>query len=244
MKVCVIGHSVGLRIRPPRENRKDGNFAEILELLLREDGCSGLSVQNLCNDYFTVDNLYKDAFIPVVRKSPDVVIIICGINDAVSRPLPQSLYKFLNKPRPNKKTALKIFQKINSMMNRYVFPYFIKLFRLKGWKTEEQFVEILFTYIDLVQKETCAHCIIINILPCTERIERMLPGSSANIEKFNIALNKVITKKNKCHLIDISAVVNRDNISEKVPDGIHMNAAMHRKTAELIKEKICLLELL
>lgn len=239
MRIVVVGNSVGLRVRPPRDNRADGNFSEILEQLLRTEGHTDIFIYNRCKSALTVAGLYEEEFDFIVGFSPDAIIMICGINEAVSRPLPRNVYQLLNKPRPFCSSFGRFFLRINSGFNKIVFPRIIKGFGLKGWETSETFISHLRVFADLVYKETRSHCFVMNILPCSNRIESLLPDSQARITSFNEKLEEFCTNNSHVHLVDVAKLVPPDRVSRLMPDGIHMCSELHLEVAHILRRMIC-----
>lgn len=238
MKIVVIGNSVGLRVRPPRSERMAGNFGEVLERLLQKERGGQIYVYNRCRSFHTVSDLYRNDFEAVVGLSPDAVIIIVGINEAVSRPLPRRIYGFLNKPRPFRSSAHPI-SKVNNGFNRMVFPRFMKLLKLKGWDSPESYIKQLRIFIELLYKETRSPVFVMNILPCTKRIEKILPGSQRTIAAFNIEILELCLSMPYIHLVDVAGLVPEEQIDSVVPDGIHMSADLHVKVACSLEKLIC-----
>jgi len=235
VKIVVVGNSVGLRVRPARKKRSQGTFSECLERQLRAEGVRDALVHNRCRSALTVTDLYDDEFEFIVGTSPDAVIIICGINEAVSRPLPRNLYQFINRPRPLSGSIVQCLLRINSGLNRLIFPKIIRLFAFNGWETPESFATYLGAFIDLVYKETRSPCFVLNILPCSNRIENLLPGSQQRIVAFNKGLEKLCESKTDVYLVDIVKLIAINEIGRLMPDGIHMSSELHLKVAEAIK---------
>jgi len=237
MNIIVIGNSVGIRIRPPRNNRRERHFCEVIANELESRTLCKVNIYNRCRSGVTIDDLILHEIDYISGNSPDIIIIICGINEAVSRPLPKRIYQYLNKTRPIGGVVWGFFHKINSGINHYIFPHIIKAFSLRGWYSANLFSKKLQFLIGQIDKESKALVIPVTILPCTQRIEKLLPGSGKSIGEFNKLISKYSCIDNVV-VADISNDIPQGKEGEYTPDGIHMNSKAHEILANKIIEII------
>ena len=238
MKIIVIGNSVGLMIRPPRNQSDDLHFAQIIKKKSSQKKLGITEIENRCKAGNIIDDIFVKDMDYLIGNSPEVVIVFLGINEAVSRPLPKFLYQPLNRERYVSNMVARFLQKINYGANKYLFPYLIRFFSLKGWYRQTAFVSRVEVFIEKLTKETKSLILFASILPCNDRIEAFLPGSKKSIIEFNKELKNSLSKYDNVELVEIKSDMLGALTETLVPDGIHMNSEAHKAFAEKILESV------
>jgi len=78
MKICVLGNSVGLRIRPPRSDRSEMTYAEALE-------SKGYLVRNLSRAGVMLNEAFAFLEEELITFFPDAVILHFGVVEVCYR---------------------------------------------------------------------------------------------------------------------------------------------------------------
>ena len=237
MKICILGNSVGLRVRPPLAYPNNLTFSEQLrEMLLKEFNQKIPLVENKCVGRSLVNQIYDDGDL-VINRFPDYYVVVAGITDASTREIPLWYSNLIYAKRSSflRKIALGIYLYLLKPIRRYL----VILRRKRSWtdlKTfEKQYKKILTELI----KNTNSRILVLTINQCTERVEKELPGTIKNIRLFNdVILN--LPKINK----DRVFVVNTFDLDPDiyVPDGIHYSFEGHQVVATRIFDRIVSLE--
>lgn len=236
LRVLILGNSVSLILRPPREQRGRHTYAELLEQQLWMKRCPALVI-NETSRAGVVSEAIENFHQQVTRHSPDVVVIHYGINEAVPRFWPRRLFLLLNTPRPRMAPlpAFLLLQ-FNRLINGLITPLAIKTLRLGSWYSPKRFSREMTMLLEMIAKETQALTYVVNIVPTTPRIESRLPGVGRKIQEYNQLLADVARQK-QVPLIDLYSHVAPD-VPGNVADGIHLTARGHQILADLLLECI------
>lgn len=239
LRLVILGGSVSLIMRPPRQHREQGTYPELVEQRLWAAGRPVLVINEATRAGIVSEailNIHK----MVTRHAPDIVVLHYGINEVVPRLWPRWLHLFLNEPRP----LLAGFPAVllgnfNRAINGLVAPMAIKLLSLRPWYSPQRFCSEMTLLLKMIEKETVALIYVVNIAPTTGRIEHRLPGASMKIHEYNEVLATTATKSH-AHLIDLYSRLAGEDMENVVADGIHLTANGHKILAEMLVEQILL----
>jgi len=127
--------------------------------------------------------------------------------------------------------------RIANLINYYAAPRLISTFNLSPWYPMPTFQDKYEKLIILLKKEFYPIIICLGINPCTDRIEKLLPGSRANIPKYN-AIIRAVAKSQGCSFVETESWIDDTNIQILVPDGIHLSAEGHNILVTKIFEEV------
>ena len=226
-KIVIIGNSVALRIRPPRQNEIDLSYAEILDNRLPET----LVVNRAIGA--TVMPHESNWLDELIAYHANCYILNYGVVDACTRSVPRWMWDFINNDNPHRNFIMKIF--------RFLFNFFEKKFRrgltvLRGkraWTSRAAFAYKYEKMLRLLQKDSNAQLICIGINRPSARIERFLPGSVRNVQRYNEVIRQLANKYNSVYVETFY-----DFDESLIPDGVHFNAEGHRKLADMLLDAI------
>jgi lysophospholipase L1-like esterase len=231
IKITIIGNSVALRVRPPEKYPHNENYTLLLNKKLKK---------KYPDLFFQIDNFskgastIKDKFTSVddfVSRLPDIYILNIGVVDACTREIPRWFSLLLSSG--NTGFAINFFRWINSRLLKKHSAFFVRLRGMKTWVSERNFQEYFTKFIDVLIKDTNAKIIAIPINIADSRVERKLPGSKKNQNRYNHIIKEIIESRGQ-YLIDVSTLESR----EHYPDGVHYSASGHKVVSELLMKKI------
>lgn len=219
-KICIIGNSVALRVRPPVEIPNNKNYSQ----LLRDNSDNNFDIVNLGYGASTVKDIYGtiDSFI---REFPDYYIINLGVVDASTREVPLWFYRLATKK------SLNPFYVFNALFYRNILSKFRRsLVNLRGrrsWISQKRFGKYFELIIKSLVKETNAKIIVLSINEANERVEKQLPGSFRKHRIYNLIMKEITN-----HYTQIFLDTNKILVLTDYPDGVHFSEAGHKKIAE------------
>lgn len=243
MKICVIGNSVGFKIRPPRAAPDERTYSEILE-------AAGHCVKNVSKAGVLLQEAYGLLEDEVITFFPDVVVINHGVVEVCYR---TSVRVANNAAIPNvylNSVFGREYQFVNSRgfsivnLGRRAMNWAIRIgagaLGLKWqWMRSEDFVEVVGATCALIQKETNARIFVMGITPSSSRVERMLKGTGERITHTNRLLRDYCAAAGpRMHFVDVEQCIPESDLPAMVPDGIHFSAAGHRVIAERLLRAI------
>jgi lysophospholipase L1-like esterase len=222
IKICIIGNSVALRIRPKEENAK--LYCSILHDLIcnsvtKEILISNLSVSRLLTEE-VIDN--KNHFF---NNDQDITIINLGCVDAPTREIPLWFSDIVFKRK-----GLLLYTIFNPVYQHIISRFRCRLVRMRGFKSWVP-IERFSANIDeiLSSLNGKSKVVVIGINPGNQRIENQLPRT---LDRY-IAYNEVLQSKCKDHRV--SFISTSDLKSDKYfPDGVHYNKEGHKLIADRI----------
>jgi lysophospholipase L1-like esterase len=222
-KIVIVGNSVALRNRP-HNNLTSKNYGQIIEKTLNERKQDGIiQVNNLAFTRATMYDLHK-VYPQIINNFGNLYIINIGTSDAASREIPRWFADFLFSNKRN------VFNKIMKGFHHYFIKpqrkLFVKLRGKRAWTSAKVFKQEYSKLIYEIQHNTNGKVICIsNNLP-NERIEKEVPGSYKNYQKFNTIIQSICKDKGATY-------INLDDlIAEKhYPDGTHFSEEGNKEIA-------------
>lgn len=235
-RVVVLGNSVALVARPPREKKGPTTYPELLPGLLGERGVP-CELVNVSERYLTVDGALEDLERRVVALSPDLVILNYGVVEAAPRIVPRPVYFFINRPPYRTSLPRRIFCRAASAAERYLAPRLLRAFGGFRWVGPALFAECLAAIVDRLWKECRCHTVVMNIPEPNDRMESLLPGIRSSTEEYNRIMQQACTRRT-AHLLDAASLVRAGGAEAFCPDGVHFSAEGHKAVAEELAELI------
>lgn len=228
--INILGNSVGLKVRPPEDGERQFNYAK--RLASRAD--AKIRVVNYSRTSETVASALTHRFDYLGRVFPDVVVVHLGINDCVPRLTPQWLFDVLSAPRLDENKYVYVIRaQLSKVVNYRLAPRLIPILKLGPWCAPEKFSRKYRKLIVNIRKEFTSKIICVGINPCTERIEKLLPGARKNIETYNSIIQDICNNL-QCNYIATDRWTDDTEADTLFPDGVHFSSKAHGLMAEAI----------
>lgn len=232
LQIAVVGNSVAMRVRPPEQLPDNRNYTMRLREGMNGNGeCKGaVNVVNWSSGGATIREVHT--FLnDIIRLYPDFYVLNLGVVDASTRDIPRWFFNIINSTNPSRfHRVMRFFH--GGVVKRFRRP--LVLVRGKrSWVSAREFKRLYALLIERLLKETNATIIGLSINLANERVERALPGSRHNHEKFNRIIEKTM-QQSRCKYLDLK------DLDTKIhyPDGVHFSAEGHLVVAERITELI------
>lgn len=229
--LAVVGSSVSLLVRPPRDGHAAGPYAT----LLRETLGIGWRVENLSRTSFDIQDAVETFRTRIVPLDPDVIILHLGINEASTRFLSRRLWRFANGGPDDRERAPGLARRSVLLADRIFRRPWTRAFR-SGWFSPERFDVLLGQLLLQIEKETHAHVIVVGIGKPTERVERTLAGTSARAAAVDEILAAAAGRSDRITFIPTAWVA--EDLDALQPDGIHLSAQGHARLADQLLVEI------
>lgn len=230
-KICIIGNSVALRIRPPLSQPKNKNYTALLSEELNTSGNSkNFIVENTAIGAQTVVNAYQKIE-DFIHCFADVYIINIGVVDACKREVPLWFYRLATRKREDIFSLF--FQVIYRRIISQMRPLLVVLRGKRSWISKRTFRKYLTRITETLLKETNGKLVFLPINLANERIEKALPGSRKSQIAFNTIIEEVSGKFDQIFL-SLSDLKS----AEDFPDGVHFSGKGHQVVAGKLKDII------
>lgn len=228
-KITIVGNSVALRNRPHLKEQSK-NYGQLLQEKINTDPSQVTLVENLAFGRATMDDL-ENITDQIINSYGDLYIINIGVSDAATREIPYWFGNILN--RRKESVIKKIFKGIHQfffLKNRRIW---VKIRGKRAWVSPQKFEKKFSKLITDIQHNTSGKIICLPLLPPNDRVEKEVPGTAKNYEKFN----KIIRKISNQFEIEL---VNLDHLTPKphFPDGTHFSQEGNREVAEILLKLI------
>jgi lysophospholipase L1-like esterase len=229
MRICILGNSVGLRIRPPRRARTDRTYSEWLML--------DHEVFNCCRAGTVIGEQFRSLEEDLLSRFPDVAIINFGIVEIFDRQTIRRINNFPIRNYYNNSVYQRDFRPRAGILDftargmNYMTRLIASRFGVAWqWVRIEDYLAALRYLCDIAVKETHATVIIF-----------ALPIFPAGSEKYSVTTNEHSRRVNACirAWADESGgrirILPTDSLTPDslrhqriMPDGIHFSGLGHR----------------
>lgn len=238
MKVCVVGNSVGFKVRPPRQAVDDLTYSELLQR-------DGHEVRNVSKAGVMLAEQFGLLDDDVITYFPDVVILHHGIIEVFHR---QTVRRWNNAAILNQYRNQVAFAPYRGSSPwsrsvnlgwRAVNGVTRRIAGLTGrswqWQSTQAFLQVMRATSDLLLKETPARLFVVGITPPAPKAELDLPGLTQSIAHANDGLRQLCLDLGaRAEYVDVPALLRGHAHEELVPDGIHFSALGHRLLAQVL----------
>lgn len=229
-KIVIVGNSVALRNRP-HNNLTSQNYGQIIEKKLNEDKQDEIiQVKNLAFTRATVYDLHK-VYPQIINNYGVLYIINIGSSDAATREVPRWFADFLFS---NKRSFLiKAMKAFHLYVIKPNMRFLVKLRGKRAWTSAKVFRQEYTKLLYEIQHNTNGKVICLSINLPNERIEKKIPGTYKNYQKFNGIIESVCKEKDAIFL-------NLDDLKaeEHFPDGIHFSEQGNKVVSERLLDII------
>ena len=226
-KIVIVGNSVALRIRPPRQNEDDLSYAEILDKNLPNALVINRAIGGTIMPH---ESIWVDE---MIAYHANCYILNYGIVDACSRSVPRWMWNFINNDNPRRGFIMKVLRFLCSLFEKKFRRLLTVIRGKRPWTRRAAFAFKYEKMLKLIQKDSIAQIICIGINRPSSRIERFLPGSVRNVQRYNEVIRQLANKYNSVYVETFY-----DFDESFIPDGVHFNAEGHRKLAGMLLEVI------
>lgn len=237
MRICVVGNSVGYKMRPPRASPDDLTYAEILAKAGHQVHNASMAGALLSEQFSLLDDDVLTAF-------PDVVILHHGVIEVFyRRTFRQSNNAAIRNQYRNRVLRQGYTPSRPSVALRAFNAATRGIASAIGWRWQWQapavFLGVLQHTCALILKETSAFIVIVGITPSSQKVEADLPGQGSEIARVNSALRDyAVGLGSRAAFLDVAALVPPSAHEELVPDGIHFSAEGHRRVGAALLRTI------
>lgn len=231
IKVTIIGNSVALRVRPTQAWPNNKNYTLLLEECLQK---------KFPDVFFQVNNKSKGASTILdknrevddfVSELADVYVLNLGVVDACTREIPRWFSVMLAEGKRG--VLMNALRWINARIIKKNRPFFVKLRGQKPWVKQKVFKKFFAKFVDTLLKDSNAKIIALPINLADSRVEKQLPGSIKNQQKYNKIITEVIESRQQ-KMIELSDITH----AEHYPDGVHYSEIGHKVVAERLFTEI------
>ena len=229
--IVVLGSSVALAVRPPRDDRESAPFAALLARRLPH-----VRVVNASRGSLDIADAVRD-FAPLVwAHDPDVVIVQLGINECPPRFLPRSLWRavYAHPSDALLTGARRRLVMAGRLLDRAARATAARRFN-RPWFSPARFERLLDAWLDLAAKELRGAVMLLGIMPPSARVEAALPSTIANARRFNEILAAAAARRPETVTFVVwaewSSAADLDRVR---PDGIHLSAEGHQRLADVV----------
>lgn len=237
-RVCVVGNSVGFRIRPPRQHEAETTYSEHLARW-------GFDVRNVCRSGVTVAEAFGRLEEDVLTFFPQFVVVQFGVvelcyrrtwrrlNNAAIRnyyvnSIVGTAYRF---DSPLVRPWRWSIRAANALTSRTAQALGLQW----QWLPAFRFLEVLQELIGAILKETAARVFVLGVPPPSPRIERILAGSAAAVAEANSRMaDQSLRLGPRVAFVDTQTWLGSDDPAVLMPDGIHLSARAHHQLAEVL----------
>ena len=231
IKICIVGNSVALRVRPSLAFPENMNYTTLIdEMLNQRFNDYRFTLENKAAGADTIKNIYQKID-SLIQCFPDVYILNIGVVDACTREVPLWFYRLAN--RKSEDSISLFFRAVYRVLIAKIRPYLVFIRGKRSWISGAKFSKYFSLLIENLKKETNSRILVLPINPASSRIEKILPGSRKNQEKFNTIMKQISADNNL-------SFVALDQLKPEIhyPDGVHYSTAGHRFVAEKIVSEI------
>lgn len=245
MKLVVAGTSQSLLVVPPRTDRSEGTYGELLPGLLPE---RDVQVVNSSRWYDRIDQLrsrYEEA---VRNHFPDVLVLHYGMGECQPGLVPWRLTRHaLHWDRGQSVAALAyrravarpVWTALREGQRRAAPAFPGRPYKL----APERYVRELVKIVTMVRSEVRPLVLVVDVDPPGPKVEHWLPGTTDRARRWNELLDRTVADLRHVHgdevrLVRASHDVDPHDVEALLPDGLHRNAAGHRLLAERIAVEV------
>lgn len=222
IKICIIGNSVALRIRPKEEGAK--LYSTILHNLICNSGTKEVLISNLSlSRLLTVEVIDNKSH--YINNDQDITIINLGCVDAPTREIPLWFSDIIFKRKG--RLLYPIFDPIYQQVVARFRPVLVRLRGYKPWVTKRKFSANVKEILSSLKGK--GKVVVLGINRGNQRIENQLPKTLNRYIEYNEEL-KSICKDHKVSFISTFDLMS----DEYFPDGVHYNKEGHKLIAERI----------
>lgn len=241
-RVAVLGNSLPILMVPPRRDRVEGPYPELLERMLVARGHDAI-VDCHARLYDLAHEGARRFLRDVTPTAPDVLVLNYGVLEAQPNVLPTALNRHLTRTDPGGPG-------LSGAWVRHAVPRLWPPARtyqrwassVAGERTWRLHPDRL--HASLARTVSLAAAggmlvLVVDVLPPGDRLQHFFPGIDRRIDRVNGVLHDVVAgaASPDVRLVEASAIA-RALGPAGVPDGLHLVAEGHRRLAATLTDEI------
>lgn len=243
LSVVAFGNSVATLQLPPRADRSEGTYVEVLADVLSGQGVP--TVPHLVSQWFGfLVRQVRDYERTVRVHAPDVVVVQFGLNEYQPWLLPIPVIRHLMvKNQAATRTARSYRRLVAPRLWTVTRGYRRRLAGPVGqrtWQTTpRRFGRTLEQFLRNVHRETRALVLVLDLDAPDDRLEHFLPGMRARHGVFQQVLTDAVAAVSDpdVRLVRVSELTASLG-SAALPDGMHYSPATHEAVGRLLAEEV------
>ncbi len=240
LSLVVLGNSVAVLMVPPRAERAEGTYGEVVADRLAAAGWpTHVALEGRWFDFAVRARRQFDD--RVARHRPDVVVLHFGTNEAQPWLVPIPILRhLLAADRATTPTAEWYRRVPAARLWTWVRAYRRRVSPLVGqrtWQTTpRRFAAAMDGLVRQIRDDLGALVLVVDLTPPGGTLAHFLPGQPARHERFRDELVRVVARADDpwVRLVPTADVVAEIGIDEALRDGIHLSPQAHRRLAERI----------
>jgi hypothetical protein len=238
LRICVLGNSVGLKMRPRRTRRSHLTYSELL--MRRHEVHNACRAGALASEQF---GLIDD---DIVARFPDVVILNFGIVELFHRSTMRSLNnlpilnyynnQLLGRPyRDAAPLSARVARAVNALMRRGAALVGLEW----RWLDTGRYLRVLEAMCVLIVEETAAAVVLIEVPPIPEGSAKFSRTTNARIAEVNQATRAwAAASRGRIVSQRLDEGIADAQWQRLMPDAIHFSAVGHRLVHALLKRTL------
>ncbi len=228
-RICILGNSVGLRMRPRRKYKSERNYCE---LLMRDH-----IVFNRCRAGTMITEQFRYMDDDLIAHFPDITILNFGIVELFHR----RTFRYINnQPIRNyynngilgrnytfgSSAAGLLARAINALTNRVATMLGISW----QWLDTNRYLRVLRDICDCAIAETSTVIVILEVPRLSPASSKYSPTTDHRIRSVNSAIHAWAQEsEGRIIVLPVNTLIPEDSALERlIPDGIHFSALGHR----------------
>jgi lysophospholipase L1-like esterase len=241
-RVAVLGNSLPILMVPPRRDRSEGPYPELLE---RELLARGHDVVVDCHArlYDLAHEGERRWTREVVPTSPDVLVLNYGILEAQPNVLPTALNRHLTRsdtggPGLRGKWVRHAVPRLWPPARAYQ-RWAASLAGERTWRLHPDRLRASLGRIVSLAAAGGMLVLVVDVLPPGDRLRHFFPGIDGRVERINATLRSLVdgAGSDDVRLVEASAIA-RQLGPAGVPDGLHLVPEGHRRLASTLADEI------
>jgi lysophospholipase L1-like esterase len=238
----IFGNSVPLLVIPPRTQRSDGTYGEVLERVLRASNVDA-SVDNRSRMFELIHEASRRFSTDIAPLTPDVLIVHYGVLEMQPNVLPTPLARDLTRNVPGGRGVRRIWY---SKMAPRVWPTARAWQRWASGKAgthtwrlpPHRFVNELDALVTAARHSKTL-VLIVDVSTPNDRLEYFMPGLRKRHALFQAELQSYVERRDDpdVRLVAASEVVDALE-GEGTGDGMHLTVPAHALVAERLAKEI------
>jgi lysophospholipase L1-like esterase len=241
LRIVVVGNSMGLFVRPPRERAEDGPYAEVLERELLARGWSA-QVTNSSSWTLLLTDALRRVEPLVLHHSPRVAIINFGLFECQTITLPTSVFRWLNHPYARGGVARAVRQRVGLRViafYKWMTPRLPQGVPFPKRTAPQRFEEELRSLVSNIRKESGAEVLLLTNPPPGARIAQTLRDIEENAEAYSAIIREVGTTSGPgVHVVELAPIARALPLEESMPDGLHFSVEGHRLVGRHLADEV------
>jgi lysophospholipase L1-like esterase len=241
-RIAVLGNSLPILMVPPRRDRREGAYPELLERELVARGHDAV-VDCHARLYDLAHEGERRWTRDVAPSAPDVLVLNYGILEAQPNVLPTVLNRHLTRndtggPGLRGAWVRHAIPRLWPLARRYQ-RWAASIVGDRTWRLHPDRLRASLAQIISVATAGGTLVLVVDVLPPGGRLRHFVPGIEGRVERVNATLRSLVADAGcaDVRLVEASAIALQLGPAG-VPDGLHLVAEGHRRVALALADEI------